>query len=207
MNWLKATNMEIQTQTDGAWSSQILPLRPIVVTWIAETRVTFAGASGDISVGASETTVWADDTDHSVTYGPALNGNWQWYLNLFPGFSFPAAAGFDVAYLGTTQGGTLQVFLDLLDATGAALTTASMSADYSVDLTTPMAFTYSMTATQPIVGTESFPAWNAVRVRCNCSNTNLSDLLGDGSLGASSNPSAVVIWPYGLPWIEKAALG
>ena len=191
-----------------AWGAENRALRPLVVTWTPGDATTSIGAAGDISMGSSETTVWADDSDHTQTFGGAVNGFWQWYVNLFPAFDFPGAAGYFAPLGGSVQSGALQVYLDLLDGSSNVLTSASMSASYSVDLTTIPGFTYAVSATQPVCGSEKIPAWNAVRVRCSCGNTNLSELLNYGAFGIGPNPSASVYWPADASFVEKiAALG
>src|SRR5438045_3747094 len=98
------------------WRYENRALRPIVITWAPDASVTWMGASGDISVGFSETLLWADTADHTQTFGSAVNGFWQWYLNLFPSFDFPGAAGYTGAFGPTVQSGALSMTLDLLDA-------------------------------------------------------------------------------------------
>jgi hypothetical protein len=187
------------------WVAEIRPLRPLVVTWAPDDATTSIGAAGDISMSSSETVVWADDSDHTQTFGDAVNGFWQWYVNLFPAFDFAGAAGYFAPLGGSIQGGTLQLYLDLLDASSTVLTSASMSASYSVDLTTILGFTYTVSATQPVWGSEKIPAWNAVRVRCTCGNTNLNELLNYGAFGVGPNPTASVYWPADATLVENIA--
>jgi hypothetical protein len=189
----------------NVWPKGNQALRPIVITWTPDQTLTSVGASGDISLSFSETILWADVSDHSQTYGVAVNGFWQWYLNLFPAFDFPGGAGYTGAFGPTVQSGTLSLTLDLLDAASSVLTSASTSASYSVDLTSIFSFTYSLSTAQPICGSEQILEWNAVRVRCSCSNTNLNLLLNYGAFGISGDPSVSVYWPSNPTFVEKIA--
>jgi hypothetical protein len=170
-------------------------LRPLVITSSQSRQTLSAGASGDVSVGVATTTLWFDASDHSKTYGQSRSGYWQWNFNLFPTFAFPGCASFYPALGGTVQSGSIQMDLELLDGSASILTSASMVVNYSVDLSTVPGFTYSVSAGAPSAGSEKIDAWNAVRVRSTCSNTNLNQVLNYGPLGSFATPSAYVTYP------------
>ncbi len=174
-------------------------LRPLVVINTQSNQIATVGANGDSSVPVLTTTIWANSSDHTQTYGRTVSGYWQWNYNLFPAFSFPGAAFFFAGLGGTVQSGSLQMDLELLDASSTILTRASMLVNYSVDLTTIPGFTYSVSAGNPTVGTEKIEAWSAVRVRSTCSNTNLHFILNYGPLAGPPDPSAYAA--YAAPFI------
>jgi len=176
-----------------------IAFRPLVVVNTQSHQISTVGANGDSTVPVSTTTLWANSSDHTQTYGNSYSGFWQWNYNLFPSFTFPAAAFFFAGLAGTVQNGSIQMDLELLDASAALLTSASLLVSYTVDLTTIPGFTYSISAGNPTVGSEKIAAWNAVRVRSTCSNTNLSQVLNFGPLGGGSTPSAFVA--YAAPFI------
>ena len=177
--------------------------RPVVITSSQSRKFSSVVASGDSSVPVSTTTLWANPSDHSQTYGTTVSGYWQWYYNLFPGFSFPGAAFFFAGLGGTVQSGSIQMDVELLDAASTILTRASMLVSYTVDLTTIPGFTYSVSAGTPTVGSEKIDTWNAVRIRSTCSNTNLSQILNYGPLGGTSGPSAFVAYAVSFILVDR----
>jgi hypothetical protein len=183
-----------------------IALRSIVITSTQSRQTQSAGGSGDISVGVATTTTWANPADHSQTYGISQSGPWQWYVNIFPEFGFPACASFFIGYGGTVQSGSVELDLELLDASSSVLTSASMSVNYSVDLTTFVGFTYNVIAGPLTAGPEKIDSWNAVRVRSTCNNTNLNQLLNYGPLGSFPIVGAFVVYPQTNTIIDRFAL-
>src|SRR5262249_9608502 len=133
-----------------------------------------------------------DPSNHAATYGNSATGYWRFGTNLFPQFLYPTQATFLVGFVGTVQSGTVQMDLELLDASSNILTSASMLVTYVINLTSAPAFDYATTVNSQTTGTQVLAQWNAVRVRSTCSNTNLSSLLNFGPFGAGASPTATL---------------
>jgi len=110
-----------ETFSSDPWSSAERALRPIVFNTLPSINLLQVGAAGDLSQTVAVTTLWADPSNHATTYGPTANGFWKFGTNLFPQFLFPATAGFLIGFSGTIQSGTVQMDLELLDASSKSI--------------------------------------------------------------------------------------
>lgn len=125
------------------------------------------GFTGDLTVNSSELFTWASAIDHTQTFGKSKNGFWQWGVNLFPLYAFGQISAIPLA----DQSGTVEFDYQLLDATGAILTQASVVASFSITIATP---TYTQQLISYTIGTEQITEFNAFYFQCLVSNTDLS---------------------------------
>ena len=192
-------------ETTDPWDSTTRSLRPIVCNKLGSNNLILVGAAGDISQPVAVTTLWANPSNHAITY----RNQREWILeirdqSLSMQFLFPAQASFLVGLSGTIQSGTVQMDIELLDAMSTILTSASMLVTYVVNCTSFTSFDYNLTLNSQTQGTQSIAQWNALRVRSTCSNTNLNLLLNYGSSGSSSDPSASILYPPSSTVMQKA---
>jgi hypothetical protein len=176
------------------WNSSSRRLRPIVYTRVPKTPLTSISGTGDISQPVATTTLWADPSNHATTYGVSATGYWRLGTNLFAQFLYPTQATYLVGFAGTIQSGTVQMDLELLDASSNILTSASMLVSYVVNLINPGSFDYAANVNSQTAGTQVLAQWNAVRVRSTCSNTNLNSLLNFGPFGSGASPTATLYY-------------
>jgi hypothetical protein len=185
-------------------------LRPTIITYGQSRQTHSVGGSGDISTPVSETVIWANDADHTQFFVDASaipNGQWFWNQTIFSEFGFPGAASFFLAYGGTTQNGTVQMDIELLDSTLTVLTSSSAVVSYSVDLTTIPGFKYTVSFVSLTYAPDTTANFNAVRVRSTCSNTNLSQLLNYASHGSFPIVGAFVVYPSTSTQIDYIPIG
>jgi hypothetical protein len=106
-------------------------------------------------------TDWANAADHTQDYGPSDLGYFAWGINLFPSYDIGIGGALPSDHVYNLVGFVFTVTIQLLDATGAVLTTSTFTQNYQqvgpeASYTTDRDFAV-------VNGSEQITAFNAVR--------------------------------------------